>query len=308
MPGPTEPASSEAVVQERDREHDETSVKEKSGTHVETSPLSATTSSPPIHPPGPPQRRRHPILQVPWSWLAALCATALFILTVIYAASTTALLRSAFAVRSPFNTILVLTVLSELTKLGLGGALDGAVERAQWMLLARPRRGLAVADYLALDRGTSQLGLLSLIFSRRAAGHLFSAVRLTSTLAIAALSVILLSNVSGTQEFVSGPSFPVAAGVGDFNASWVDDYQDIAALLFQTDLDRFLADSLKVVAVDPVVSGTSICRDGSELVGAAACKAAYFVPGGLELVSPWPTRNQDELEKPVYTIFNMQGI
>ena len=217
------------------------------------------------------------------------------------------LLQNSFTVNSPFNTILVLTVLSELTKIGLGSTLDGALDRLQWMLLAQ-KRGAPFLDYLALDRGTSKLGLLGLIFLRRKAGHSYSAIRLVAALAIAALSVILLSNVSGDLKIVSEPSFPIAAGVGDFNGSWVKGAEDFAALQFQASLDRFLTDSTKSIGVDPVVQGASLCRPGDPFVNTDACKASYFVAGGLELVTPWPGRNQDLLDRSVYSIYDVQGL
>ena len=241
------------------------------------------------------------------AWLVALLGTALFILTIIYAASTTALLRSSLTTKSSFNTILVLTVLSELSKLGLTGALDGALERLQWRLLSRPE-GLAFRDYLALDQGTSKLGLFTLLFSKRKAGHVFSVLRLTAIGAISVLSIILLSNVNGDVDYALEASFPIAAGIGDFNASWIKNNEDIVAMLFQTDVSGFLTDPKRSYGVDPVVQGPSICSADDPRVGSDACKASYFVPGGLDLITPWPSRNTTLLDKPVYTVQDLQGL
>ena len=115
-------------------------------------------------------------------------------------------------------------------------------------------------------------------------------------------------DTSGQVSFVSGPKFPVAAGIGNFNASWVKDSGPYSTFLFQSDFNRFLGDFKRAWAVDSVVPGTSICRSDEPLKNTATCKASYFLPGGLELITPWPTKNKDFRDKPVYSVFNVQGL
>jgi hypothetical protein len=122
-------------------------------------------------------RARHPIFQIPLTWLAAIFSIALFILTVLYAFSTTSLLRFHLSSISPTNTIFVLRILSEATAFCMVGMIDGALERLQWMLISR-ETGLRFLDYLALNQGTAKWGLVNLIFlSRRKGGHRWSAAR-----------------------------------------------------------------------------------------------------------------------------------
>lgn len=118
----------------------------------------------------------HPIYQMLLEWLPTLTSTALFILTIIYAFSTTQLLRTGLTVESASHAILVLTVLSQMTKIGMNGIMDEATNRLKWTLLST-RRGIAFLDYLALNQDTSKWGLIILIFSKRKAGHRYSAIR-----------------------------------------------------------------------------------------------------------------------------------
>ena len=85
-------------------------------------------------------------------WVVLVVTTALFILTVLYGLSTTSFFRTRLTDKSPRNTIFILTLLSELTKLGLGTLVGEACDRLQSMFLSGPR-GIAILDYFALDRG-----------------------------------------------------------------------------------------------------------------------------------------------------------
>lgn len=115
-------------------------------------------------------------------------------------------------------------------------------------------------------------------------------------------------DVSSSLHFVSEPPFRISAGVGDFNASWVIEAGSTAAIQFQTDINHFLTDTARARRVEPVIRGTSICRSDDPLRNTDACRASYFIAGGLELVTPWPSKNKNDTGKTSYTIYNVQGL
>lgn len=122
-------------------------------------------------------RAGHPIFQIPGTWLAAGFSIALFVLTVLYAFSTTSLLRFHLSSISATNTVFVLRILSEATAFCMIGMIDGALERLQWMLLST-ETGIKFLDYVALNQGTAKWGLINLIFlSKRKGGHRWSVAR-----------------------------------------------------------------------------------------------------------------------------------
>jgi hypothetical protein len=117
-----------------------------------------------------------------------------------------------------------------------------------------------------------------------------------------------VGETTGELTFPSNPPFPVAAGVGNFNVSWVSEAIDGVALQFETDINRFLSDPTIVFPTNPVVEGTTICPSDSPLKGTNACQASYFIAGGLGLVTPWPAMNGTLLEETVYILNDVQGL
>lgn len=105
--------------------------------------------------------------------------------------------------------------------------------------------------------------------------------------------------------YLEHDSFPVAAGVGFFNPSLVSsDTSRVTGISFATDFSRFLSDPLvsyPTIAVNP----GSCANEGIKAVG--GCVSSYFVPGGLSLISPWPSRNKTLPESPLYTVSKCSG-
>lgn len=117
-----------------------------------------------------------------------------------------------------------------------------------------------------------------------------------------------VGKTTGELTFPSNRPFPVAAGVGDFNASWVIEVRDAVALQFETDINRFLSDPTTVFPTNPVIKGTTICPSNNPLMGTGACQASYFIAGSLGLVTPWPAMNETLAGETVYILHDVQGL
>ncbi len=252
-------------------------------------------------------RKSHPIYHILWTWLLALLTIALFLLTVVYALGNTEVLDIPSIRLSTSLTILVLRVLSEVTGLCMISLIDGSLERLQWMLAAR-ETGIALPGFMALFVGTGKLGMLNLLFRGFRGGRRWSLLRLLLVLGVPAMGIIILSRVNAGLVFKEYASFPVAAGLGDFDASNVEQYQEIAALQVTTDFKNLLQNPQLAVRVPPVVTDRSSCYDSDIFAGREACGVSYFVHGGLSLVTPPLVRNTTLPDAYVYLVKNMQGM
>lgn len=257
-----------------------------------------TTSSPHPDP---------PIYQIRWTWLLAFITTALFTLTVLYAFGNTDVLKVRSIRLSISLTILVLRVLSEVTGLCMVSLIDGSLERLQWMLAARAT-GFALPGFLALGSGTGKLGMLNLLFRGFRGARLWSLLRLILVFGVPIIGVLILSRVNAGLVFNEYASFPVAAGVGDFDAANVEQWKEIAALQITTDFKIFLQNSQLAVGIPPLVTDRSSCFDSGIFAGREACVTSVFVHGGLQLITPPPVRNVTLPDAYVYVVRNMQGI
>lgn len=250
---------------------------------------------------------KSPIYHIRLTWLLALATIAVYTLTVVYALGNTKVLDFPSIRLSISFTILVLRVLSEVTSLCMVSLIDSSLERLQWMLAARDE-GFALPGFLALAPGTGKLGMLNLLLRGFRGGRRWSLLRLVLVLGVPAIDIVILSRVSAGLVFNEHASFPVAAGVGDFDASNVEQWREIAALQITTDFKNFLQNSQLAVDVPPLVRDGSSCFDSAIFAGYEACGASWFVHGGLQLVTPSPIRNNSLPNSYVYVVQNVQGV
>lgn len=104
--------------------------------------------------------------------------------------------------------------------------------------------------------------------------------------------------------YLNHDSFPVAAGVGEFNPSFVSsDTSLITGVLFATDFSRFLSDPL-VSHPTAAVNPGSCSNDGTR---AADRVSSYFLSGGLKSISPWPSLKDTLPGSPLYTVSRSSG-
>jgi hypothetical protein len=128
--------------------------------------------------------------------LAAIIAVGLLVTTSIYASEAGFSGGMRFVYSSSSHTIFVLSVLSGITGLLISAAIEGSIERLQWLLVVRGN-GLNLAKFLSLHAGTGPMGLLSLLFGRGypvlSTTRAWSTFRLVSMTLVPVLGILIMS-------------------------------------------------------------------------------------------------------------------
>ena len=113
--------------------------------------------------------------------------------------------------------------------------------------------------------------------------------------------------MSTESYFITHDIFPISAGIGEFTPSFATNkgVSLITAIYVATDFNGYLVDTSLAYPMMPVESGTRVC--GLNDFTDETCTVSYFVAGGTGLVSPWPWFNNEEDNRPVYTVFKQSG-
>lgn len=136
-----------------------------------------------------------PCRQIPMAWTCLLLATALFILTSLFANNSAILMNVRAVSGSTTRPISILRLLSGITDALLFASCSAAFERLQWVLVSR-RQGISAAGFLSLSASTGLMGLLVLAFDsngRDKTARSFAFLRLMTIVLCPALGIILMS-------------------------------------------------------------------------------------------------------------------
>ncbi|KIW69157.1 hypothetical protein PV04_05050 [Phialophora macrospora] len=253
------------------------------------------------------QPKRHsPLRQSAPAWGSACLAIGIYIPTVCYAFGSTGLRHLSFTALNPSNTLLVLRALSELTSLSLVLLIHLSTERALWLLIAQ-NGGTRLSSFLALCPGSGPWGWIKLLYINAGGARRLSWLKLVVVVVPPAMGIVLLSNVDVRLFFDDHANFPVSAGIGVFNASWAFVYAPVAATLMASDYSALLQTSAVSWSVPVVDLGRSEC-DVSNFFSNNTCGWGYFLHGGSQLITPWPTLNTTRPDAPIYTIHSIRGL
>ena len=254
---------------------------------------------------GPPTNRR-PITQILPTWALAILTAVSFALTVSYGFGNDGFIRISWIVTSPRMTILTMQALSQATGLLLMPLINGSFERLQWMLASR-KMGISLAGFLALGSGTGMFGLLGLACRGRG-GRLWAIFRFIFMIVAPIMSVILFADTETRLVFSNFEPFAVAGGIGQFNASYVDQWQTIVATIFANDYSRLLQDTKYAFPIASVTTTREKCSSADIFGGNQQCGSGYFLHGGLGRVTPWPTANDSLPDASIYQLIGTQGL
>ncbi|OCT47765.1 hypothetical protein CLCR_03352 [Cladophialophora carrionii] len=268
---------------------------EPSATSTETNTTQTTGKAPVVvvveESIGRQPRRHSPLRQSAPAWFSACVATGIYITTVCYAFGSTGLRYLSFTALNPGNTLLVLRTLSELTNASLVFLIGLSAERALWMLIAQDG-GTRLSSSLALCPGSGPWGWIKLLYLNAGGARRLSGLKLVIVIIPPAMGIVLLSNVDVRMYFDHDASFPISAGIGDFNASWADIYASVAVTLMASDYSALLQTSAVSWSVPVIDSGRSEC-DVSNFFSNETCEWGYFLHGGSHWTLPTlPHRTQ----------------
>jgi hypothetical protein len=98
--------------------------------------------------------------------------------------------------------------------------------------------------------------------------------------------VLLMANTGAQPNYQVKMSFLAAAGIADFDPTRTANMSTGILTLIIMDFAKLLSDLMDSIPLSPHTDGQGHCHD-PELPGKwTPCDAAYFLPGGMELVSP----------------------
>ncbi|KAK4445907.1 hypothetical protein QBC34DRAFT_306007 [Podospora aff. communis PSN243] len=172
----------------------------------------------------------------------------------------------------------------------------------QWGFLRSSKGGAPYVRQLALSPTTSVAGTIRLIFHRATGGgpRLWGFFRLLLLILTGLGGIVLFFRTSLVVVFDTTHSYPVTAGVGPFNASYVAPFfqalRDLAPSYEFNTLPYSYYGPVHDLVVNPYYTTTTEpvdCQAAVKDDGADVC-AAYILSGGLVLTTPWiPTGYPD---------------
>jgi hypothetical protein len=228
-----------------------------------------------------------------WTLCLLLLAVIMVILAGLYSTgSATALMKDKFFTTSSANAILILRILTEACALMMAALVVVVVEDLQWALASRPE-GVSLLHFVGMDSGTGVWGLLRLLATADWKEKYSSLFRLMVICTIPLPGIILMGDIAIELVFFPQETYPVAAGIGDFNASLIQYIDSVAstALLVQmgtpawSDRDSFSMDSLG--------PGEGLCTVSATDRSWAPCAESHLLTGGIVSISP----QSDDLAK-----------
>ena len=205
------------------------------------------------------------------------------------------------------STLTILRLLEGVLSICSAIILLKSFENLQWTFSSRAN-GVSSLCLLGLSPTSDSLGTLGLVFSRHArwTDRLAATGRISLLTAIWVSGVVLFARTQLVVVYESVMSYNVAAGVGQFNGSYVAEYlkqfQDIdsgynyVVLPYSTlvTASNLIVNTMHSTAIDPVTcEDTRVCQ-------------SYLLSGGLIMTTPWPPINFTSY--PVITIHNVPSI
>lgn len=228
-----------------------------------------------------------------WTLCLLLLAVIMVILAGLYSTgSATALMKDKFFTTSSANAILILRILTEACALMMAALVVVVVEDLQWALASRPE-GVSLLHFVGMDSGTGVWGLLRLLATADWKEKYSSLFRLMVICTIPLPGIILMGDIAIELVFFPQETYPISAGIGEFNASYISQIDSVSstALLVQmgtpawSDRDSFSMDSLG--------PGEGLCTVSATDRSWAPCAESHLLTGGIVSISP----QNDDLSK-----------
>lgn len=228
-----------------------------------------------------------------WTLCLLLLALIMVILAGFYSTgSATALMKDKFFTTSSANAILILRILTEACALIMAALVVVVVEDLQWALASRPE-GVSLLHFVGMDSGTGVWGLLRLLATADWKQKYSSLFRLMVICTIPLPGIILMGDIAIELVFFPQETYPISAGIGEFNASYISHIDSVSstALLVQmgtpawSDRDSF--------SMDPLGRGEGLCTKSATNPSWTPCAESHLLTGGIVSISP----QQDDLSK-----------
>ncbi|KAK3315493.1 hypothetical protein B0H66DRAFT_642710 [Apodospora peruviana] len=186
------------------------------------------------------------------------------------------------------TAIAILRVLQGTLTLVSFSALSGSLELVQRRLSAR-EEGLCYLIFLLLSPATGLLATSRILFARSVdvTSRLWALSKLTLSLFVWLAALLLFVNTKRVTVYDTVLTYNVTAGIGPFNASYVDPFFENLKSLSPGYTHQVLPYS-SYAAVHDLIANPALVSDSSpvQCPESSACDS-YFLSGGIAMTTPW---------------------
>ncbi|GME37931.1 hypothetical protein GTA08_BOTSDO10036 [Neofusicoccum parvum] len=242
-----------------------------------------------------------------WTLLLLLFAIIMVTLTALYSTgSAKSLMKGKIFTTSSSNAILLLRILTELCAVILAALVVVVVEDLQWALASRPG-GVGLLHFVGLDSGTGVWGLLRLLATADWKQKYSSAFRLLVIFSIPLPGIILMGDINIELVFFPEKTYPVAAGLSDFNSSYISQLTAVSTTALLVQMGNPIWSDREVQSLEPLGPGTGQCTASSNSSAWVPCDESYFMAGGFNSVSPQSDDLESYPDSSAYVVPKVKG-
>ncbi|KAL4789329.1 hypothetical protein BDV19DRAFT_395148 [Aspergillus venezuelensis] len=223
-----------------------------------------------------------------------LLSVTIFVLTACIAQATFTLSSILGYTVDSGSVLTLLSIFQGLQSIMVTAILFGLFEILHWVLMARDI-GLPSISAIGLSPTTGPIGALRVLFSRcsELPDRLWPLLRLVLTIVLWVSGVILFADTSVDVTYRTAFTYPVTAGIGQFNGSYVRSFIDLLQGREEAPPYIIMPYSIQAIVYNLVVNPMHSVAGVPVPVGACTDNAcdSYLFPGGLIGATPWPPTN-----------------
>ncbi|KAH8590742.1 hypothetical protein B0O99DRAFT_300340 [Bisporella sp. PMI_857] len=232
------------------------------------------------------------IFRINQGWTLIVLTLILLVITCLQARRSIVTRNFPIVNQSRSYSILLLRAFSELTGLSLWATISTTLERLKWVMICRKGQSRAkFVEFLALQEGTSILGLLSLATGGAVPSfktRLWSITRLLFIVFIPGIGILIMSQVDIQLAFspvsFRKPYFGYANQ--PMNASVASEYTGFSDLLLSWKFSSFLGDPARSIDLTPEAERAKVCGLNADALDQSGCHRTYFLSGESMFIMP----------------------
>lgn len=221
-----------------------------------------------------------------WTPILLVITVLVVTLTALYANGTVKnLMEDSFFTSSQSNPLLVLRLLTEACALLLAALVMVVVEDLQWALASRPQ-GVSLLHFIGLDAGTGVWGLVRLLATAEWKEKYSSLFRLIVICTIPLPGIVLMGDITLELIFFPQKEYPVAAGVGQFDSSFINSVDDTALTALLIAMGSPSWSTKDTWTLDALGPSYGLCTVSSNDTSWSPCAESHILTGGILGISP----------------------
>ncbi|KAK5652399.1 hypothetical protein OQA88_10591 [Cercophora sp. LCS_1] len=253
-------------------------------------------------------------------WPLILLTICLVLLTALQANGSLLTRGFAFVNQSRNYSIFFLRAVSELAGLSLAATLAVTLESMKWSMMTTNNSNQEIevtsparlVKFLALDVGTSFLGVLQLLFSPSVGSRgakLWSIARLAVMAVVPVTGILIMSNVDVRPIYaaIEGSTSYPGYGLSSMNASSSIEYIGFTDIIFGSKFLGFVQAPSLSIDLTPESLRQRVCGLNAAKGDESSCNREYFLIGEAGFMAPEITNNPGHTESDIILTTNHRG-